>query len=383
VTRRQVCPACGVGELELVLSLPSVPVLSTVFYRNVEDARRAPRGDLELTLCRNCALVWNVAFDPALVDYTPEYENSLHFSPTFQQYAEGLAQRLTNTYDLAGKIVVEVGTGKGEFLSLLCEMANCQGIGFDPTFAGEISDPRVHVVRGYFDEESAIGLQPALVVVRHVLEHVDDPVGLVRSVRRATRSMTPVYYEVPNAEMVFSDEGMWDLIYQHVGYFGPAALAAVFQRGGYEVTRLEAAFHGQFLSLEAVPGVTASGPDSAGVGEACAQIETFADRLVARLAQWRDRLSDQASGDVVVWGAGAKGVSFLNLLAHSEAVDLVVDLNPRKVGRYVPGTGHRIDSPESLRNRCVEAVLLPNRSYHREIREELARMGSHADIVPL
>lgn len=378
------CPVCSDGALERFLHLPSVPVLSTAFHDDATSARTAPRGELDLAVCRSCALVWNVAFDPALVDYTPDYENSQHFSPAFRSYVASLAEDLARTYDLHGRDVIEIGSGKGEFLSLLREMSGCRAVGFDPTFDGEISEDEdgIRVVREYYEGAATRDYDPALVIARHVLEHVPDPVGFLAGLRAGAGEGAALYVEVPNAEFVFSDEGLWDLIYQHVGYFSRPTLRVAAERSGLTPHDLRASFHGQFLSLHAGSaglGVPST-PDRRDVAAVCASIDDFAERLRARLDRWNERLSGESRGSTVLWGAGAKGVAFLNLLDARAGVDRVVDINPRKCGRHVPGTGHEIEPPSALRREHVEAVLVLNRAYTGEIRRQLAELDCRAPV---
>lgn len=383
---RMTCPVCGRGELEPFLRLPSVPVLSTAFHADRDTALAAPRGDLDLALCRSCSLVWNTAFDPSLVDCTPDYENSQHFSPAFQDYVDGLARRLDDLHGLAGRLVVDVGCGKGEFLALLAEAADARGLGFDPTFDGDVDSDRIKVIREYYDETTAAGVDATLVMARHVLEHVADPVGFLASVREASRSHTAMYYEVPNAEFVFSDDGMWDLIYQHVGYFSKPSLDMALRASGHRVLKVVEAFHGQFLGIDAVPADHSVTPGTTDVptaevtGRVVERIETFARRHRDRLDGWNALLEDRPDGEVALWGAGAKGVAFLNLLEDPGAIDMVVDVNPRKTGRFIPGTGQRIDPPDSLADRPVRLVLIMNPAYETEIRDDLHRLGVDAIV---
>jgi len=94
------------------------------------------------------------------------------------------------------------------------------------------------------------------------------------------------------------------------------------------------------------------------------------------LQRWRDRLADHGDEEgCYLWGADAKGVSFLNLLDPGPAISSVVDINPRKQGTYVPGTGHRVIAPEELCSRKVTTVLVMNSAYQNEIRGCLASLG--------
>lgn len=380
--RAYLCPGCAAGNLERFLDLPAVPLISTAFPADRTVALSTPRGDLQLGLCRHCGLVWNLAFEADRVTYTPEYENSQHFSALFRAFADDLADRLSSTYPLEGRTVVEIGCGKGEFLALLCARAGSRGLGFDPTFTGEVASDGIEIVRDYYGPATGARLEAELVLARHVLEHLADPVEFLRTIRSTAGADAPLYLEVPNAESVFSPAGMWDLLYQHVAYFSRPALTAVVRRGGYEVTRLRTDFHGQFLGLEGRPasGAVVEPPDPKDVAAVCEAVEGFAGRLGSRLGYWRNRLAAAPGGEVVLWGAGARGVAFLNLLDADGAVQRVVDVNPRKVGRFVPGTGHRIDAPTSLADATVATVLTTNPAYRAEISDALASLGSRASV---
>src|SRR4051794_37757381 len=90
------CPVCRSGDLEEFFELTGMPVYCNHLWPSHEAARSCPRGDIRLAWCHRCGLIRNVAFDPARLEYTGDYENSLHFSPRFQDYARSLAARLVN-----------------------------------------------------------------------------------------------------------------------------------------------------------------------------------------------------------------------------------------------------------------------------------------------
>ena len=90
---------------------------------------------MRLGFCRICGHIFNDAFNPDHIEYIQDYENSLHFSPRFHQYAETLAADLVKRYGLYEKTIIEIGCGRGDFLKLLCELGKNRGIGFDPSHA--------------------------------------------------------------------------------------------------------------------------------------------------------------------------------------------------------------------------------------------------------
>ena len=80
------CPVCHVHDTSLCIKLENVPVYCNVLYPTRNESRLAPKGDITLMACRSCGHLYNGTFDPLRIDYTLEYENSLHYSPRFQEY---------------------------------------------------------------------------------------------------------------------------------------------------------------------------------------------------------------------------------------------------------------------------------------------------------
>jgi SAM-dependent methyltransferase len=377
----EACPICGARVREAFFDLPAMPTVCNQLFASAEAARAVPRGDIRLGFCSGCGFVFNRAFDPALVPYGAHYENSLHFSASFQAHARRLAARLVERYGVRGGRVVEIACGNGEFLSLLCELGGNRGVGYDPSGVVERAAPgeqgRFEIRTRYYREEDAA--EPAdLVCCRHALEHLEDPLAFLRSLRSglADRTDTVLYFEVPNATWILEELDLWDLIYEHFGYFTRESLTQLFRRAGFEVLDAGDDFGRQFLWVEARPGA-AEASGAADLERLAATVARFSDACRRNVAGWRERLEriGAAGGAAVVWGAGSKGTTFANLFADAGALARAVDVNPHKQGRYVSGTGHPIVSPERLAaDAAPELVVVMNPVYRDEIRESLDRL---------
>lgn len=381
------CPACARGNLEPFLEIPAVPVHCNLLWPDRDAALAAPRGDIHLAFCRDCGLVYNVAFDPALVQYSRRYENSLHFSPRFQDYARELAARLVETHGLRGKQIIEIGSGDGGFLRLLCDRGGNTGLGFDPGYDGDGSPVGpVSFVRDFYSEAHA-GHQADLVCCRHVLEHIETPREFLASVRRAIgdREDTAIYFEVPDFTFTLLDLGIWDIIYEHCSYFTPASLARLFESAGFAVQRVESAFGGQFLGLEATPNGVRNlrSIQGAGLAHLAETVASFADVYRGKVDAWSEyvRSTLNEGKRLAVWGAGSKGVTFLNTVGGGDRVSCVVDINPRKEGMHVAGTGQRIIPPSALTEEPPDIVLVMNPIYRDEIARALDELGIAARLV--
>jgi len=345
---------------------------------------------MKLGFCSKCGHTYNFAFVPGLMDYKHDYENSLHFSPRFQEYAEQLALKLIERYRLIGKDIIEIGCGDGDFLELLCRGGQNRCYGFDPSHVPDLDETgalkKITFIRDYYSEVYS-KYKADLICCRHVLEHIPHPRLFLDTIRNAigALSQTVVFFEVPNVMYTLKDMGIWDLIYEHCSYFSPPSLRAAFRLSGFEVLDETEAFEGQFLAIEARP-----------VGETCAaeRIETvtpnelkdyvsgFKENFTNRVMRWTNELRrmKKAGETAVIWGAGSKGATFLNTLKVTDQIEYVIDINPRKEGMYVSGTGQKIVAPEFLKNYSPNVVLIMNPIYADEIKQMLNDLNLSCEV---
>jgi hypothetical protein len=376
------CVACGSSEMKFLGDLGQVPVHSGVTYATREEAISSPSAPMTLVYCPACSMAYNNAFDASLIDYDVNYDNSLHYSSTFQAYAAALAARLARAYRLDGRRIVELGSGKGHFLVDLCTAANATGTGFDPSYDEEVTHPQVRFVRELMPWDTPPEFD--FFVTRHVLEHLADPFDFLTQLRRVCgKQAISGYIEVPDAIYDF-ERSPWNCLYPHASYFSATALARLAIRAGFGVIQLVRSFEGQYLGLEL--GVNVATPDEVpfhGMGlhrerEILADFQASYANIVSA---WRERLQRLGYKRCALWGAGAKGLGFLDAVDPDGQLGAVVDLNIAKHGRYLPVTGHEILNPAELSGRDVAAVVITNPAYESEIAQSLTAIGVHADVL--
>jgi hypothetical protein len=287
--------------------------------------------------------------------------------------------------------VLEIGSGKGEFLISMVEQGAGRGVGIDPSFVEErVSAPaaeRITFIKDYYSE--AYGhLTGDAVVCRHTLEHIHPTGDFMGIVRRSLegRPDTVVLFELPDVLRVLREVAFWDIYYEHCSYFTPGSLARLYRLAGFEVLELAMEYDGQYILIEGRPGdgaSAASHPLEEPVEQVADDVRSFTRGFAATREHWRDRLS-RARADgrrTVIWGGGSKGVSFLTTLGIEDEVGYVVDVNPYKQDMYMAATGHRVVAPAFLPGYRPDLVVVMNPIYLAEIGAELSSLGVHAELV--
>jgi SAM-dependent methyltransferase len=388
-----ICPSCGAVGMSVFYKLERVPVHSVLLLSTREEALSYPVGDIVLGFCPICGFIANAAFDSSLQEYAPGYEGTQSFSPTFNAFAHRLAERLIDQYDLHGKDIIEIGCGQGEFLTLLCELGDNRGIGFDPAYVGPRAESLAHnratFIKDLYSERYA-GYRGDFVCCKMTLEHIQQPADFISTVRCSLgdQSGTVVFFQVPDVTRILRERAFWDIYYEHCSYFSLGSLARLFRKCGFDVIRLAKEYDGQYLMIEARPGDGTGGASlrqEDDLEDLARAVADFSQDCPHKLDAWRCDLHrlGQNGYRAVIWGAGSKGVAFLTTLGVQHEIEYAVDINPRKHGTYMAGTGQQIVGPEFLRAYRPDVVIVMNPIYCDEIQRALDRMGIMAELVPV
>lgn len=390
-----VCPACRSIGMSVFYEVKNVPVNSVLLVMNREEALNFQTGDIALAVCPACGFISNIAFDEALTQYTARYEATQGYSPTFNKFHEALARDLIERYDLHGKDIIEIGCDKGDFITMLCEMSDNRGIGFDPAYVPgrhpSSAADRLTFIPDFYSEKYT-DYAADFICCKMTLEHIPDVGDFIDTVRRSIgdKPDTVVFFQIPNGRYVLCDVAFWDIYYEHCSYFTKGSLARLFRANGFEVKDLWTVYDDQYLMIEARPAEAAPSPTSLPEEETPAEtlgmVDFFVEHYEAKRDNWRAELTRmKASGQkVVLWGGGSKGVAFLTTLDQTLAdIGYAVDINPIKTGTFMAGTGQEIVAPSFLNEYRPDAVIIMNPVYREEITRDLAAMGLSPEIRTL
>jgi SAM-dependent methyltransferase len=391
ITTDCVCPNCGKKGLSIFYKVNNVPVNSCVLLSTPQQALDFPCGDVILGFCKTCGFVSNVAFDPSKVDYESVYEDQQCFSSTFNAFAKNLVTKLIKKYNLHNKQIVEIGCGKGDFLALLCEQGHNNGVGIDPAFVKgrkqyEESN-NLTFIRDFYSERYA-NLHGNFVCCRHTLEHIPNTLEFVDQVRKsiAKNYDTVTFFEVPDIVRVLDDVAFWDIYYEHCSYFSPGSLARLFRSCKFEILDLYREFDDQYLLIEAKPVATKSKKihkTEESLEELLEQIKHFSNNYRKEQNMWKNHLSQlkNSANRVAVWGSGSKCVSFITTLKVEKEIGCVIDINPYRQGKFIPGTSKQIKPPEFLKTFNPDVTIVMNPIYRDEIKQMIDDMELSTQII--
>lgn len=326
------------------------PVFQNRTYRTREAARSCPRGDILLVEDQVTGLVSNARFDPLLLEYDQDYQNEQAVSAAFRDHLERVSSIIEASLGKSG--LVEVGCGKAFFLEML-QRKGFEIHGFDPAYEGD----NPSVLRQAFSADCPMNADG--LILRHVLEHVQDPVGFLESLLRANGGRGTIYIEVPCFDWICRRRAWFDVFYEHVNYFRLDDFRRMFGR----VIEAGRVFGEQYIYVIA---------DLASLRTP--RFDNHAQvNFPAEFGLSPESIRELSGEDgLCVWGGASKGVIFALVAERLGApVSSVVDINPAKQGSYLAGTGHLIQSPSWAVDSLSDGmrVLVMNQNYLEEVRD--------------
>ena len=345
------------SQTKLLYQQEQFPIFQNRMYDTEADARACPKGDVQLVEDLLTGLVYNAAFRPELMSYDANYQNEQALSPLFQKHLESVSSIIDRC--MGRDSIVEVGCGKGFFLEMLLEKG-FDVTGFDPTYEGN----NAKVMKHYF--EPGVGIKANGLVLRHVLEHIQDPFNFLQQLKAANGGSGKIYIEVPCFDWICEHRAWFDIFYEHVNYFRISDFSRMFGT----VVESGRLFGNQYLYV--VAELASLREPKIDLNDSVIFPEDFT-RNIAR----------PSKNQVTIWGGASKGVIFALLKARAgQRISNVIDINPAKQGKYLPATGLLVQSPSEALTMLprTSTIYVMNSNYLMEIKKMSSNTFNYIEI---
>ena len=387
------CRHCQ-AELRLpFLDLETAPPSNA--YLTVEQLRAPEKWyPLRVFTCTSCWLVQTEDYAHFGELFSNDYAYFSSFSSSWLQHSERYVVEMINRFTLnASSHVVEVASNDGYLLQYVKAMGlPCLGVEPTTSTANTARARGIEVIEEFFgvslaDRLMAKGLAADLTVANNVLAHVPDINDFVAGFAHVLKPNGVSTFEFPHL-LRLAEQCQFDTIYhEHFSYLSLSAVKTVFERNGLEVFDVqELPTHGGSLRVFAQRRGVGKHATSAAVAslldhERSAGVETeaFYRGFQRRAEDIKDDLLSfliQAKREgkrVGAYGAAAKGNTLLNYAGvTSNLLPWVVDRNPAKQGKYMPGNRIAIVDEARLKNERPDYVLILPWNLRSEVMEQLS-----------
>ena len=349
---------------------------------------------LRVLVCEGCWLVQTEDFVRADEMFSDEYAYHSSFSTSWLDHARRYSEEMIDRFDLvASSFVVEVASNDGYLLQNF-RNADIPCLGVEPT-AGTAEVARklgIETLVEFFGVALARKLVAQrggadLIAANNVLAHVPDINDFLLGFAALLGPDGVATFEFPHLLNLVRDNQFDTIYHEHYSYLSLSALTSVFATNGLSIFDVEKlSTHGGSLRVfaqrvdsgkrEVDSRVKAllSEETTAGVTTAM-YYEGFQSRVLKVKNDLLEfLLGASARGQsVVAYGAAAKGNTLLNFAGvRPDFVSHVIDRNPSKQGRFMPGSRIPIVGEPLLEDIRPDYIFILPWNLHDEVMQQLA-----------
>lgn len=349
---------------------------------------------LRTLVCHQCWLVQTEDYASAESMFDPEYAYFSGFSSSWLEHCERYAAMVIERFSLTTQsFVVEVAANDGYLLQYFAKGGvPCLGVEPTASTAQAARAKGIEIVEDFFGVSLARKIAAerglaSLTAANNVLAHVPDINDFVSGFATLLAPDGVSTFEFPHL-LRMVEMNQFDTIYhEHFSYLSLTAVEAVFARNGLAVFDVEELpTHGGSLRVFAQRSDTAPRPRQPSVGtllraEVLAGIreERFYADFQARAEKVKDDFVEflihakRAGKSVCAYGAAAKGNTLMNFAGvRGDLIKFVVDKNPAKQNKFMPGSRIPIVAEERLRDLKPDYIVVLPWNLIDEVRAQLA-----------
>ena len=363
---------------------------------------------LKVMVCDSCWLVQTEDFVGSAEMFSDDYAYFSSYSRTWLEHAHNYVENMTVRFNLdADSMVVEIAANDGYLLQYVNDK-NIPCYGIEPTHstAQAAREKGIEIIEEFFGVEEAEklvgqGRQADLTVSNNVLAHVPDINDFVKGFSILLKPNGVTTFEFPHLLNLVKQKQFDTIYHEHYSYLSLIAVQSIFEANGLTIFDVEEIpTHGGSLRIYAQRSDSNSHPISDNVkiiksNEEQEGLDTLSFYTGFQLQAKKVKfdmisflLKARSEGkSVVAYGAAAKGNTILNYAGiRPDSLPYVVDMNPAKQGKYMPGSRIPIIDEARLKQDKPDYVLILPWNLKNEITNQLDYIndwgGKFVTVIP-
>jgi SAM-dependent methyltransferase len=387
------CRHCGLAVTLPFLDLGSAPPSNA--YLTLESLHRPETWyPLRVLVCENCWLVQTEDYAGHETLFSSDYAYFSSYSSSWLDHAQTYVEEIVRRLALgANSLVAEIGANDGYLLQFMLEKGiPCYGV--EPT-AGTAAEARrkgLHIIQRFFDRQLARqlkdeGRQVDLAIANNVLAHVPTINDFVASFVLLLKPTGIATFEFPHLMKTVAETQFDTAYHEHYSYLSFMVVQRIFFESGLRIFDVEQlTTHGGSIRVFAQRADTGKNEPSRRVAQLLADEAAAGINTAAYYADFQFR-AESAKDELIsflvtakrqglkvgAYGAAAKGNTLLNFAGvRPDLLPYVVDRNPRKQGRYMPGSHIPIVEEAYLQRKRPDRILVLPWNLIEEVQTQLA-----------
>lgn len=349
---------------------------------------------LRVKVCESCWLVQAEDFTNREEFFSNDYAYFSSFSTTWLVHAKEYVQKMTERFKLGkDSFVVEVASNDGYLLQFFKDiLVPCLGIEPTKSTADAATIKGIPTLQDFFGRKLADSLarenkKADLTAANNVLAHVPDINDFIGGFSILLKDTGVATFEFPHLLQLVNHTQFDTIYHEHYSYLSLLAVQKIFLENGLEVFDVEELpTHGGSLRVFAQKKNIGKQPISTRVTELLREEKSASIDSIKFYQGFQDKINtaknrmleflikaNQDKSLVIGYGAAAKGNTFLNYAGiRSDLISFVVDKNPHKQNKFLPGSRIPIYSEQMIKDKKPNYVVIFPWNLKTEISNQLS-----------
>ena len=373
------CRHCNTNLTHTFVDLGSSPPSNS--YLTHETIKKAEKWyPLKTLVCEKCWLVQTEDFVGTEEMFSEDYAYFSSFSKSWLDHAEKYIDLMIDRYKLSAQSnIVEVAANDGYLLQFAKERkVPCYGIEPTHSTAMAAKEKGIEVIEDFFGVELANNLknqgrQADVMVANNVLGHVPNINDFIQGFSILLNKNGVATFEFPHLLNLVIKKQFDTIYHEHYSYLSLIAVKKIFEANGLHIFDIdELPTHGGSLRIYAQRDNMKHYKVSDAVHDVYKKeiqhgvntLDFYKDfqikseeikfNLLSFLIEARSK-----GENVIAYGAAAKGNTIMNFSGiHSDLISCVVDKNPNKSGKFMPGSRIPIVDESIIKEKKPEYVMI-------------------------
>ncbi len=365
------CRCCGSKKLKRALSLGYQPLANNLLNNKKDKAKTYP---LELNVCEEC---FNCQLSVA-IQSEEMFSNYLYQSSTtksFREHFQSAAKKYIEEFKLdEDAYIIDVGSNDGVGLKPFLDLGykNIQGIEPAKNLADLANKNGINTFNGFLDEkaENPVKNGADLLLASNVFAHADDLKSMAQSMKKLIKPDGKIVIEVQYLLNTIKDLTFDNIYHEHTNYWSLFTLNKFLKELDLFIFKVEKInTHGG--SIRVYVSQDSSIKIDETVKKMIEEEEKFGLRKLSTYINFGKKIQNlknqvlenikilkEKNKYIVGYGAPAKATTALNFFNIKNEINVIIEDNELKHGKYLPGVNIPISSKKDLKLKDPMVLVL-------------------------
>ncbi len=325
-------------------------------------------ADMIWDICKDTGIIQLRELLPLEILYLGQHNDGIGviWHGLYKQFAEFIYQQSP------GKHILEIGGANDAIAKYFLERDASVSWTIVEPHPDFVSDPRIRVVRSWFDEDFSIDEEVDTIIHSHVFEHTYDPVAFLTHINHFLKPGKRHIFTFPNMLPMLEHKFTNCLNFEHTAFLTEDIIEYLLTTIGFEIVAKEYYGDPHSILYSTIKRQAPSAPPS--LPNHYKEYKKIFMEFISYHNNMVSDLNNKIHAEILpiyLFGAHIFSQYLIQFGLKTKKIVSILDNSPQKNGKRLYGTNLLVASPKILRDKGRVIVILKAGIYNEEIKKDI------------